>query len=129
MRPTPSLLAITAASLFALPALFAAGPCLAAPVEVYLARLSAQDHFDADGKRLATVAAIVRQDRANYHKYGLRDPEDEADTFFAGAENRARLEAFIAQGSVTPTAARAILNGTPLIVVRVYDTYVDIDVR
>ncbi len=103
---------------------------MAAPMlEVYLARLSAQDHFNADGKRLTTVAAIIRQDRANYHKYALRDPEDEGDAFFAQAENRARLEAFIAQGSVTPTAARAILNGTPLIVVRVYETYVDIDVK
>ena len=122
-------LALAAALPAAVLTLFASGPCLAAPLEAYLARLSAQDHFDAEGRRLTTVAEIIRQDRANYHKYGLRDPEDQADDFFASAENRARLEAFIAQGSVTPTAERAILNGTPLIVVRVYETYVDIDVR
>ena len=104
-------------------------PASSAPVEVYLARLSAQDHFGADGARLTSVAAIVRQDRANYHSNGLRDVEDETDVFFASAENRARLEALIAQGSVTPTATRAILNGTPLIIVRVYETYVEIDVR
>ena len=124
MRVT--LAAVQAAAVLAL---CAPGACLAAPVEVYLARLSAQDHFNSDGKRLTTVAGIVRQDRANYHKFDLRDPEDEGDAFFASAENRARLEALIAQGSVTPTAAGAILNGTPLIVVRVYENYVDIDVR
>lgn len=102
---------------------------LAAPLEVYEARLSAQDHFNSNGQRLTTAAAIIRQDRANYHKYGLRDPEDEGDGFFASAENRERLEALIARGSVTPRAARAILNGTPLIVVTVFDDYVDVDVR
>ena len=123
-------LALAAAALsvpsFAPPASAAPG---AAPVEVYMARLSAQDHFGADGKRLTSVAAIVRQDRANYHSNGPRDAEDETDVFFASAENRARLEALIAQGSVTPTATRAILNGAPLIIVRVYETYVEIDVR
>jgi len=101
----------------------------AAPLEVYEARLSAQDHFNSNGERLTTAAAIIRQDRANYHKFALRDPEDEGDSFFASAENRARLEALIARGSVTPRAARAILNGTPLIVVTVFDDYVDVDVR
>jgi hypothetical protein len=102
---------------------------LAAPLEVYEARLSAQDHFNSNGERLTTAAAIIRQDRANYHKFDLRDPEDEGDSFFASAENRARLEALIARGSVTPRAARAILNGTPLIVVTVFDDFVDVDIR
>ena len=125
-------LAVLALPSLALPSLALAAPAQSAssaPVEVYMARLSAQDHFGADGKRLTSVAAIVRQDRANYHSNNLRDPEDETDLFFASAENRARLEALIAQGSVTPTATRAILNGAPLIIVRVYETYVEIDVR
>ena len=110
-------------------ALLAPGLAHADPVEVYEARLSAQDHYNSNGERLRTAAAIIRQDRANYHKFDLRDPEDEGDSFFASAENRARLEHLIARGSVSPRAARAIVNGTPLIVVRVYDDYVDVDVH
>ena len=125
MRLAPLKLAILALAAVAMTPTCA----LAAPLEVYEARLSAQDHFNSNGQRLTTAAAIIRQDRANYHKYGLRDPEDEGDSYFASAENRARLEALIARGSVTPRAARAILNGTPLIIVTVFDDYVDIDVR
>jgi hypothetical protein len=110
-------------------AVLAPSAALARPLEVYEARLSAQDHFNSSGGRLTTVAAIIRQDRANYHRFDQRDPEDEGDRFFASADNRARLEALIDRGSVTPRARREILNGTPLVVVRVWEDYVEIDVR
>ncbi len=51
-------------------------------VDSYVARLSAQDHFNSKGVRLESVAAIIRQDRANYHKFNLRDPEDTYDGVF-----------------------------------------------
>jgi hypothetical protein len=63
-------------------------------VESYTARLSSRDHYNSDGQRLDSVAAIIRQDRANYHKYFLRDSEDTADTLFANKDNRARLEKY-----------------------------------
>ena len=43
------------------------------PLETYTARLSADDHTNSDGKKLTTVAEIIRQDRANYHKFNLAD--------------------------------------------------------
>jgi hypothetical protein len=110
-------------------AVLAPGAALAKPLEVYVARLSAGDHFNSTGERLGTVAAVIRQDRANFHRFGQRDPEDEGDSFFASAQNRARLEALLARGSVTPAARQAILNGTPLIVVKVWNDYVEVDVR
>ena len=60
--------------------------------EFYTTRLSANDHFSSKGKRLESAAAIIRQDRANYHKFKLRDLEDGEDVFFASADNRALLE-------------------------------------
>ena len=52
-------------------------------LESYVALLSERDHFNSSGQRLTTAAAIIRQDRANFHRFGLRDPGDEDDTFFA----------------------------------------------
>jgi len=109
-------------------ALVLPGVAAAQPVEVYVARLSSHDHHNSNGQRLTTIAAIIRQDRANFHRFGIRDPEDDDDAFFDDANNRARLERLIARGSVSRRAGRAILYGTPLIQVTVYDNYVDIDV-
>ena len=50
--------------------------------ETYVARLSAKDHFNSSGGRLDSAAAIIRQDRANFHKFGRRDAEDELDYSF-----------------------------------------------
>src|SRR5580698_3701854 len=52
---------------------------LGAYVESYTARLSERDHYNSNGQRLRSAAAIVRQDRANFYVYGLRDSEDEPD--------------------------------------------------
>ena len=35
---------------------------------------SEQDHLNSNEQRLKTAAAITRQDRANFHRFGLRDP-------------------------------------------------------
>lgn len=88
--------------------------------ESYTARLSAKDHFNSSGERLKTAAAIIRQDRANYHKFDKGDQEDENDTFFSSAENRAVLEKQLERGSNSGGALRTIVNGTPLIKVSVY---------
>jgi hypothetical protein len=90
--------------------------------ESYLARLSARDHFSSRGQRLDTAAAVIRQDRANYYVYNIRDDEDEPDTFFASKANRERLEQLLEHGTSNRNAVRRILNGTPLIKVQVYTT-------
>ena len=101
-------------------------------VESYVARLGANDHFNSSGGRLTSPASIIRQDRANFHKFGLRDPEDQNDAFFQSANNRELLEQLLARGRTTPSAYRMIVNGQPLIRVNIYRTgggdYVDVDV-
>jgi hypothetical protein len=93
---------------------------LGQPIESYTARLSARDHFNSNGLRLRTAAAIIRQDRANFYVYGLRDDEDQPDSFFSNKANRARLEQMLENGRTTPEATYAIVNGTPLIRVDIY---------
>ncbi len=113
--------------------LLASSPALADQlIESYVARLGANDHFNSSGGRLTSPALIIRQDRANFHKFGLRDPEDQNDNFFQNANNRELLQQFLDRGRTTPSAYRMIVNGQPLIRVNVYrmrgGDYVDVDV-
>ncbi|MCP5536079.1 MAG: hypothetical protein H7A51_07555 [Akkermansiaceae bacterium] len=101
--------------------------------ETYIAKLSTRDHFNSKGQRLTNAAAIIRQDRANFHKYGKRDAGDQSDKFFASANNRALLEKFINRGRSTKSALQKIVNGTPSIVVKIYrndsgDDYINVTV-
>jgi hypothetical protein len=98
------------------------------PIESYVARLSARDHFNSNGQRLTSAAAIIRQDRANYYVYGIRDPEDEADSFFESKENRALLESLLEHGRSTPAAIERVVNGTPLIRVEVYRNFINVTI-
>lgn len=89
-------------------------------IAAYVARLSETDHFNSRGDRLTTAAAIIRQDRANYHLFNRRDPEDENDVFFARKANRARLERLLETDDRTSSALRRIINGTPLVRIEIY---------
>jgi hypothetical protein len=89
-------------------------------LDSYQAFLSERDHFNSSGLRLTTAAAIIRQDRANYHRFGLRDQSDEGDNFFANADNRAALERLLERGRAEPGVIASIVNGTPLVRVEVW---------
>ena len=89
-------------------------------VESYIARLSERDHFNSNGQRLTSAAAIIRQDRANYFRFGRGDAEDQPDRFFADFNNRATLERMLERGRSSPGALAAIVNGTPVVRVNIY---------
>jgi hypothetical protein len=89
-------------------------------VEQYVAVLSENDHFNSKGSRLTDAAAIIRQDRANYHKFGLRDRGDSGDNFFANAANRGLLERMLNRGSSSKSAINAIVNNTPVVLVQIF---------
>jgi hypothetical protein len=89
-------------------------------VESYTAFLSEGDHFNSNGQRLTSAAAIIRQDRANFHRFGRGDPGDEGDRFFADINNRAAMERMLERGRSSPAAISAIVNRTPLIRVDIY---------
>ena len=90
-------------------------------IESYTARLSANDHFNSSGTRLTSPAVIVRQDRANFHKFGARDLEDEPDGYFQSAGNRELLQRLLDAGRTSPSAYRRIVDGQPLIRVTTLD--------
>jgi hypothetical protein len=96
------------------------------PVESYCATLGEADHYASDGYPLDNAAAIIRQDRANYHEFGIQDRGDENDSIFDVKSNRARLEAMLRNGTIDRAASRAIVRGTPDICVDVYDDYIDV---
>jgi len=86
----------------------------------YRAYLSERDHFNSSGVRLRSAASIIRQDRANYHRFGRRDSADQDDTFFASKTNRANMERMLENGSASRHVLNRIINGTPIIVVKIY---------
>lgn len=103
----------------------AQGPLL----EVYTAFLGPDDHFNSKGARLTQPWQVIRQDRANFHKFGIRDRGDEGDRFFGSIANRNRMEQMILRGTIDRTAARRIVNSNVWITVEVYADFVNVTVR
>ncbi len=95
----------------------------------YVARLSDRDHYASDGYPLDTAAQVVRQDRANVHRFGKVDNDDEGDPWFGNANARNTLEQFLNHGSAMDQATRsAIHSGTPLVQVDVYQNSVRVSI-
>ena len=89
-------------------------------LESYTAFLSWQDHYNSNGARLTEPWQIIRQDRANYHRFGVRDPQDQWDSFFADFNNRDRAEQMLMNGYISPQARSAIVNGPTMIRVEIW---------
>ncbi|WP_417671728.1 hypothetical protein [Roseibium sp.] len=103
----------------------AQGPVL----EVYTAYLGPADHFNSKGARLTQPWQIIRQDRANFHKFGIRDGGDQSDRFFGSIANRNRMEQMILRGTIDRSAANRIVNGNVWIRVEVYADFVNVTVQ
>ena len=82
----------------------------------YIALLSEADHFNSKGQRLNSAAAIIRQNRANFHRFGIRSPEDQDDPFFANEANRAALEQMLKRGRADAGVVELIVSGPPVLV-------------
>ncbi|MDP3958702.1 MAG: hypothetical protein Q8Q26_01215 [Pseudorhodobacter sp.] len=86
----------------------------------YVAYIGGNDLFNSKGQRLTEPWQILRQDRANVHKFGLVDQGDEGDPFFGNIDNRAAMETMVRQGWIEPSAARGIVNGFTFVRVEIY---------
>lgn len=86
----------------------------------YTAYIGSDDLYNSRGARLWEPWQILRQDRANYHRFGISQPGDEWDSFFGSIDNRAAMERMIMNGYINPQAARNIVNGGATVVVRIY---------
>ncbi|TIU80111.1 MAG: hypothetical protein E5W03_18730 [Mesorhizobium sp.] len=95
----------------------------------YVARISDRDHRASDGYPLSSAAQMVRQDRANWHKFHRRDSDDQGDPWFRRDGSRADLQRMLERGgAMSSTTRRAIVNGEPLIEVDVYSDSVRVSI-
>lgn len=115
-------------ALFALALVFGAGMAAAQQVVgSYAAWIGTDDLYNSNGQRLSEPWQVIRQDRANYHRFRIRQSGDEWDPFFGDANNRAALENLVRNGHIERSAATAILRGNTMIHVTVYGSGKGID--
>ena len=86
----------------------------------YSAYIGMQDLYNSKGVRLSAPWQVLRQDRANYHRFGISQPGDEWDPFFGDYDNRAAMEQMVMHGSINPKAARDIMKGGALVYVEIW---------
>jgi hypothetical protein len=111
-------------------------PLPAAAQEVigsYAAYIGQDDLYNSEGQRLREPWQILRQDRANFHRFGIAQLGDEWDPFFGDVDNRAAMEAMLRSGTITSLARRDIVGGDVTVYVTIYGrggrgTYIEVDV-
>ncbi len=80
--------------------------CLASPalpderVAAYYTEFGYEDFFNSRGTALLDVGAVVQQDRANFHRFGIRHNNDESDPYFADRATRATIPDLVRAGPV-----------------------------
>jgi hypothetical protein len=57
----------------------------------YYSRISPRDMVNSSGEPLRDWCAMIQQDRANYHRFGMPDADDQGDPIFASREARAAI--------------------------------------
>ncbi len=58
----------------------------------YYSLLGPADAFNSRGQPLDDLCTILRQDRANWHRFNKREEFDAGDPYFGSPENRAKLD-------------------------------------
>ncbi len=85
----------------------------------YYATLSPRDTYNSSGQPLNDVCAIVRQDRANVHKFGNPD-SDTPDKFFTTSSRRAMISGKCEYSRSHHTVERIRSQYIGFVLVRVY---------
>lgn len=80
----------------------------------YVAYIGPQDMVSSSGQRVTSLGGVIQQDRANFHRFGLRDPRDESDPVFANRNLRAQIPAMVtAGGNDGSSLSQMARNGQP----------------
>lgn len=122
-------------SIFSVILLLLASPLTAQElVGQYVAYIGTDDLYNSNGARLSEPWQVLRQDRANVHRFGVSQPGDQSDSFFGSIDNRAIMERMVMNGRIDPAAAQRLVNGGSMVVVRIYGSgstgrYVDVTVH
>ena len=80
----------------------------------YFATIGPQDRFNSNGAPLGSLGAVLQQDRANLHRFGRGDPNDEVDIYFGNPDLRARIPALYEAGPRDPLIERIVRDGPGL---------------
>lgn len=86
----------------------------------YVAFIGQDDLYNSRGARLTKPWQVLRQDRANFHRFGVSQPGDQWDPFFGDIDNRAAMERMVMNGRIDPSAARALVNGGAMVSVEIH---------
>lgn len=89
-------------------------------LENYSAYIGQDDLYNSSNVRLTQPWQVIRQDRANVHRFGIRQPGDETDSFFSVTRNRDLAERMIQHGRIEGSAARRLLDGDVRIHVEIW---------
>lgn len=89
-------------------------------IESYGAYIGEDDLYNSGGARLTKAWQIIRQDRANYHRFGRVQNGDEGDNYFDNIDNRALLETMVRRGSLSWETEQAIKNGQVRVFIDIY---------
>lgn len=101
-------------------ALLAAPAFAQAPIDSYCAQISDNDKYASDGYKLTDAGSILRQDRANWHRFGNPDADDYGDNTFGSTRARENIPAMVDAGGIDPGLARFIVRGYPYVCVDIY---------
>ncbi|MCI5097811.1 MAG: hypothetical protein MRY77_15975 [Rhodobacteraceae bacterium] len=83
----------------------------------YMALLGPQDRMNSRGVPLSDARAIVQQDRANFHRFGIRHADDQYDPWFSSPDQRRAMGPKL---QIYPGTARIIERQNALIAVTVF---------
>ncbi|ABD53086.1 hypothetical protein [Jannaschia sp. CCS1] len=86
----------------------------------YYTTLGPNDHYNSSGTRLGDFGAILQQDRANVHRFGIYDSGDQSDPIFGSLQNRSLIPSIWRFG---PSA-----QGIPNRVVQGHQAYIFVEI-
>lgn len=101
----------------------------------YTAQISESDKYNSSGKHLAvtytkaTVAGILRQDRANFYVYGIRDAHDTEDCTMSSKSQRAIFEKLLNNSDIPQSFIRKVIDGNPIIDIRLHKNHIEASLR
>ena len=90
------------------------------PIAFYEAYIGTQDLYNSRGVRLSTAQQVLRQDRANVHKFGIWQPGDQLDPIFGSYEARDVMTWILERDGLDPQVANAIMGGDVMVYVEVW---------
>ena len=97
--------------------------------ESYCAYLSNADHYNSKGAQLTQPGQVIRQDRANFHRFNLRDDADDWDSLFSNANNRERLEKLMNARLKSDPMGAYIVNNDAIVCFDIYGGGSNFDVQ